>query len=99
MGVKRLDDVTFTVNAGEVLGIAGIAGSGQRELLESIAGLYPVASGSVTYYNPENDQPKELVGLNPMAIRCAPGGRAAASSWTARTPRPWPTASGRSWRW
>ena len=69
MGVKRLDDVTFTVNAGEVLGIAGIAGSGQRELLESIAGLYPVASGSVTYYNPENDQPKELVGLNPMAIR------------------------------
>lgn len=32
MGVKRLDDVTFTVNAGEVLGIAGIAGSGQREL-------------------------------------------------------------------
>ena len=69
MGVKRLDDVTFTVNAGEVLGIAGIAGSGQRELLESIAGLYPVASGSVTYYNPENDQPKELVGLSPMAIR------------------------------
>ena len=69
MGVKRLDNVTFTVNAGEVLGIAGIAGSGQRELLESIAGLYPVASGSVTYYNPENDQPKELVGLSPMAIR------------------------------
>ena len=69
MGVKRLDDVTFTVNAGEVLGIAGIAGSGQRELLESIAGLYPVASGSVTYYNPDNDQPKELVGLSPMAIR------------------------------
>ena len=69
MGVKRLDDVTFTVNAGEVLGIAGIAGSGQRELLGSIAGLYPVASGSVTYYNPDNDQPKELVGLSPMAIR------------------------------
>ena len=69
MGVKRLDNVTFTANAGEVLGIAGIAGSGQRELLESIAGLYPVASGSVTYYNPDNDQPKELVGLSPMAIR------------------------------
>ena len=42
LGVKRLDNVTFTVNAGEVLGIAGIAGSGQRELLESIAGLYPI---------------------------------------------------------
>ena len=47
LGVKRLDDVSFTINAGEVLGIAGIAGSGQRELLESIAGLYPVAEGSV----------------------------------------------------
>ena len=70
LGVKRLDDVSFTMNAGEVLGIAGIAGSGQRELLESIAGLYPVASGSVTYYDPlHDDQPKELVGLSPMAIR------------------------------
>ena len=69
MGVKRLDGVTITVHAGEVLGIAGIAGSGQRELLESIAGLYPVASGSVTYYNPDNAPPKELVGLSPMAFR------------------------------
>ena len=69
LGVKRLDDVTFTVNAGEVLGIAGVAGSGQKELLESIAGLYPVASGKITYLNPENDTPKELVGLDPMSIR------------------------------
>ena len=70
LGVKRLDDVSFTVNAGEVLGIAGVAGSGQRELLESIAGLYPVASGSVKFYPPEEGaQPKELVGLDPMKIR------------------------------
>ncbi len=70
LGVKRLDDVSFTVNAGEVLGIAGVAGSGQRELLESIAGLYPVASGHVTFYPPEEGaQPKELVGLDPMKIR------------------------------
>ncbi len=41
--------MSFTVNAGEVLGMAGMAGSGQRELLESIAGLLPHASGSVTY--------------------------------------------------
>ena len=52
LGVKRLDNVSFTVNAGEVLGVAGVAGSGQREPLESIAGLYPIASGSVTYYDP-----------------------------------------------
>lgn len=42
LGVKRLDNVSFTINAGEVLGVAGVAGSGQRELLESIAGSYPV---------------------------------------------------------
>ena len=69
LGVKRLDNVSFTVNAGEVLGIAGIAGSGQRELLESIAGLYPVTGGSVTFYPPDGSQPKELVGLDPMDIR------------------------------
>ncbi len=69
LGVKRLDDVSFTVNAGEVLGIAGIAGSGQRELLESIAGLYPVTSGSVTYYAPDGGTPQEMVGKDPMDIR------------------------------
>ena len=46
LGVKRLSDVSFTANAGEILGIAGIAGSGQRELLEAISGLYPVAAAA-----------------------------------------------------
>ena len=71
LGVKRLDNVSFTVNAGEVLGVAGVAGSGQRELLESIAGLYPIASGSVTYYAPDGAAPQELVGKDPMDIRKA----------------------------
>jgi ABC-type uncharacterized transport system ATPase subunit len=72
LGVKRLDNVSFTVNAGEVLGVAGIAGSGQRELLESIAGLYPIQSGSVTFFPPEeNGQSLELVGKDPMDIRKA----------------------------
>ena len=69
LGVKRLSDVSFTINAGEVLGIAGIAGSGQRELLESIAGLYPVTEGSVQFYSPDGKPPRELVGLDPMDIR------------------------------
>ena len=69
LGVKRLDNVSFTVNAGEVLGVAGIAGSGQRELLESIAGLYPVSSGTVTYISPETNAEKNLVGMAPMALR------------------------------
>ncbi len=74
LGVKRLSDVTFTAMSGEILGIAGISGSGQRELLEAISGLYPVAQGTVTFYPPEEDgteapKGKELVGLDPMAIR------------------------------
>ena len=46
-GVKTLDDVDLTVNTGEILGIAGISGSGQKELLESVAGLQDVKSGSI----------------------------------------------------
>ncbi|MCR5686370.1 MAG: ABC transporter ATP-binding protein [Lachnospiraceae bacterium] len=68
-GVKRLDDVTFTANSGEVLGICGIAGSGQKELLETIAGLYPVSSGSIEFCPSSSDTPVELVGLDPTAIR------------------------------
>ena len=52
-----LDDVSFSAYGGEILGIAGIAGTGQRELLESIAGLHHLQSGRVTYYNPKKDKP------------------------------------------
>ena len=51
-GATILDNVSFTAKAGEILGIAGIAGSGQRELLESIAGLQHITEGEVFYYNP-----------------------------------------------
>ena len=66
--IKKLDSVSFTAMGGEILGIAGIAGSGQRELLESIAGLYPVAEGSISYLPPEGGK-RELVGQTPMQIR------------------------------
>ena len=67
-GVARLDHVSFTAMGGEILGVAGIAGSGQRELLESIAGLYPVADGSIRY-TPEGAAESELVGKTPMQIK------------------------------
>ena len=41
-GITRLDDVSFTANGGEILGVAAIAGSGQKELLECMTGLYPI---------------------------------------------------------
>ena len=69
MGVKRLDDVTFTVNAGEVLGIAGIAGSGQRELLEAIAGLQPVTGGEILYEDPKSGETENLRDKTPLQIR------------------------------
>ena len=62
LGVKRLSDVSFTAIGGEILGIAGISGSGQRELLEAISGLYPISSGSIRFYPPEKDQEEGFQG-------------------------------------
>lgn len=56
-GVKVLDDISFTARAGEILGIAGIAGSGQRELLEAIAGLKNLDSGEIVFNRPKKNLP------------------------------------------
>ena len=56
-GVKILDDITFTARSGEILGIAGIAGSGQRELLEAIAGLKRFESGEIIFNRPKKNLP------------------------------------------
>jgi len=72
LGVKRLDHVSFTAMGGEILGIAGIAGSGQKELLESIAGLQPLQSGASVRYTPIGaGSPVELVGKTPLQIKQA----------------------------
>jgi simple sugar transport system ATP-binding protein len=46
-GVTRVKGISFTVRAGEIVGIAGVAGNGQSELLEALAGIRPIASGRV----------------------------------------------------
>ena len=69
-GIKKLDDVGFIAYGGEILGIAGIAGSGQKELLEAIAGLCRIESGTIIY-SPEGKAPEELVGKTPMEINQA----------------------------
>ena len=66
-GVLKLQDVSFTAMSGEILGIAGISGSGQKELLEAIAGLQPVESGSISYIEDDGTR-DELLGKDPMAI-------------------------------
>ncbi len=64
-GTEAVRGVSFEVRSGELVGIAGVAGNGQRELAESIAGLRPPASGSIRL----NDT--ELAGHGPAAIRSA----------------------------
>jgi len=68
-GRKILDDVSFTARSGEILGIAGIAGSGQRELLESIAGLYHIDSGKIIYHDPKTGKEENLRDKTPIQIR------------------------------
>ncbi|MGX8012074.1 ABC transporter ATP-binding protein [Mesorhizobium sp. ORM8.1] len=46
-GVTMVDDVSFDIRAGEIVGIAGVAGNGQSELLEAISGIRRAVSGSV----------------------------------------------------
>ena len=68
-GVKTLDNVSFSARSGEILGIAGIAGSGQKELLESIAGLEHVKNGDIVYNDPETGENVSLIGKSPLEIR------------------------------
>ena len=68
-GVKLLDNISFTARSGEILGIAGIAGSGQRELLESIAGLQHLNSGEILYNNPKTGNQDNMRDKTPMQIR------------------------------
>lgn len=66
-GIVKLDNVSFTANSGEILGIAGISGCGQKELLEAIAGLQIAEKGSVKYINDEGNE-EELLGKDPLKI-------------------------------
>ncbi|MGN0268178.1 MAG: ABC transporter ATP-binding protein [Lachnospiraceae bacterium] len=66
-GVVKLKDISFTANSGEILGIAGISGCGQKELLEAIAGLQKVESGSITYIE-DDGSTDELLGKDPRKI-------------------------------
>ena len=71
-GMKVLDQVSFEVFSGEILGIAGISGNGQKELLEAIAGLQiPDKDSSIVYY-PDDDRDstaEQLIGKTPRDIR------------------------------
>lgn len=67
-GVVKLCDISFTANSGEILGIAGISGCGQKELLEAVAGLQPAESGSIVYITPDTGKEIQLIGRDPREI-------------------------------
>lgn len=67
-GIVKLKDVSFSVRSGEILGIAGISGCGQKELLEAIAGLQETEAGSISYIEDDGSR-EELVGKDPRKIR------------------------------
>ena len=67
-GTLKLDDVSFVARSGEILGIAGVSGSGQKELLEAIAGLQKVESGSIGYIGDDGSR-EELIGKDPLSIQ------------------------------
>lgn len=64
-GTKSVKNVSFFANAGEILGVAGVAGSGQREICEALTGLIKNKSGSVLYKDKEiiNFSPAEIIKL------------------------------------
>ncbi|HMH48715.1 MAG TPA: ATP-binding cassette domain-containing protein, partial [Candidatus Acidoferrum sp.] len=65
LGVPRVNGVSFTVRRGEIVGVAGVAGNGQSELLEALSGIRPVTSGRVRWKG------RELTGADrsPRALR------------------------------
>ncbi|MGI5849369.1 MAG: ABC transporter ATP-binding protein [Christensenellales bacterium] len=61
-GAPALNDVSFDVFAGEILGIAGVSGSGQKQLCEALAGLHPVTSGHIDFMG------EDLLCMRPIDI-------------------------------
>lgn len=97
-GIKALDGVSFQAFGGEILGIAGISGSGQKELLESIAGLRTTQPGSHVIYHP-------LRRTNPSPVSTFPWTVRVRNSWAKRPARsitsasPWPSSRRTVWAW
>jgi len=64
-GVGRVDGVSFILHEGEILGVAGVAGNGQSELLEALAGIRPLSGGEILI----NGEPLPPAERNPHSER------------------------------
>ena len=61
-GSVAIDDISFEIKKGEILGVAGVAGSGQKELCETIAGLLQAQKGAILFHK------ENLLGKTPSEI-------------------------------
>ncbi len=62
-GVLALDDIHADIRCGEILGVAGVSGCGQKELCEAIAGLLPIEKGKILYKGEDitGQSPREII--------------------------------------
>ncbi len=62
-GALAIDDISFAIRKGEILGVAGVTGCGQKELCEALAGLIPIETGSILYKGEaiQGDSPREII--------------------------------------
>ena len=68
-GNKAIDNISFDLYGSEILGVAGISGSGQKELLETIAGLNRETDGEIIFTNPKKEQPVTFFHKNIKQIK------------------------------
>src|SRR5260221_7886731 len=68
-GLEILHGVSFDVRAGEILGIAGVEGNGQSELVEALTGMRKITSGKMTITPVENGQPGKTIDISTMNAR------------------------------
>ena len=68
-GNTAIENISFDLYGSEILGVAGISGSGQKELLETIAGLNKETNGDVIFTNPKKEQPVTFFHKNIKQIR------------------------------
>lgn len=61
-GTRALDDISFEIRTGEILGVAGVAGSGQKELCETLTGLMAAKKGAILYHK------ENILGKTPAEI-------------------------------
>lgn len=77
-GVRRVKEVGFAVRAGEIVGIAGVSGNGQSELLEALAGIRPIAGGRIVWKGRDITEPfarRTAAGMRQLGVGHVPEDR------------------------